>query len=65
MLTFIKCRPRWNYVCNAEYCDFVVWNEGELIVLRIKPDSKFIMDTIARVTTFFKYGVMPELWIVV
>ena len=48
-------------LCNARYCDFVVWNEGEVVVLRIQPDSKFITDTIARVTTFFKYGVMPEL----
>ena len=48
--TFIlKCSHAYFYHPNgrsADYCDFAVWSEDELVVLRIQPDSVFITDII-------------------
>ena len=38
-----------------------MWSEDELLVLRILPDPEFINGVIEEVTSFFKYGVLPEL----
>ena len=38
-----------------------MWSEDELLVLRILPDPEFIDGVIEEVTSFFKYGVLPEL----
>ena len=46
---------------NANYCDFVVWREGELFVQRIYPDDEFMAVVLQKVTTFFKVCILPEL----
>ena len=48
-------------LCDANYCDFVVWRASELVVIRIERDEPFLMEAIDKATTFFKYGVLPEL----
>ena len=48
-------------LCEAVYCDFVMWSMDELLVLQIFPDPEFIDGAIEEVTSFFKYGGLPEL----
>ena len=48
-------------LCEMDYCDFVVWRPGELVVLRIFPDKGFIDSGIDKATTFYKFEVLPEL----
>ena len=67
-----QCRLRTNhayyyqvqaqlFATKANYCDFVVWKEGECVIIRIAPDMQFTADMVASVTEFFKLGVLPEL----
>ena len=44
-----------------DYCDFVVWRPGELVVLKISPNKSFIDSAVDKATTFYKSGVLPEL----
>ena len=46
--------------CNVTYCDFVVWQENELVVQRIFLDEEFISTALEKATLFFKFGVLPE-----
>ena len=48
-------------LCEAVYCDFVMWSMDELLVLQIFPDPEFINGAIEEVNSFFQYGVLPEL----
>lgn len=48
-------------LCDVNYCDFVIWRESELVVIRIERDEAFITDAIDKATTFFKCGILPEL----
>ena len=48
-------------VCEADYCDFVVWRPTEIAVIRIIPDKTFIDSAIDQATAFYKFGVLPEL----
>ena len=48
-------------LCQAEYCDFVVWRPSETVVIRLVPDKSFIELAIEQATTFFKVGILPEL----
>lgn len=48
-------------LCDVRYCDFVVWRSDELIVNRIERDEDFLKEAIPKATTFFKYGLLPEL----
>ena len=48
-------------ICEADYCDFVVWKEDDVIILCLNPDSDFITDVIEKVTAIFKHGVLVEL----
>ena len=48
-------------LCNVAYCDFVVWKEEELVILRIDFEENFVKDAIEKCTKFYKYGVLPEL----
>ena len=34
---------------------------GELVIIRINIDEAFLFEAIDKATTFFKYGVLPEL----
>ena len=38
-------------LCEAAYCDFVMWSEDELLVLRILPDPEFINGVFEEVTS--------------
>ena len=48
-------------VCGVNYCDFVICRASELVIIRINRDEVFLTDAIDKATTFFKYGVLPEL----
>eukprot|EP00117_Sycon_ciliatum_P019190 scpid45373/ scgid17476/ PHD finger protein ING1; Protein INHIBITOR OF GROWTH 1 len=48
-------------VCKVQYCDFVVWNEGQLFVERICADTDFIREAVAGAKKFFQCAVLPEL----
>lgn len=48
-------------LCEVMYCDFVVWRVDELVNLRVSRDDEFLKEAMDRATTFFKYGVLPEL----
>ena len=45
-------------LCGVNYCDFVIWRASELV---INKDEAFLIKVIDKATTFFKYGVLPEL----
>ena len=47
--------------CRVSYCDFVVWQEKELVVQRIQPNEEFISAALERATLFFKFGILPEI----
>ena len=48
-------------LCGVNYCDFVIWRASELVIIRINKDEAFLIEAIDKATTFFKYGVLPEL----
>ena len=48
-------------VCQADYCDFVVWRPTEIAVIGIIPNKTFIDSAIDQATKFYKFGVLPEL----
>ena len=48
-------------ICKVGYCDFVIWRNDEIVVLRITLDEEFLNEAIKRAITFYKYGVLPEL----
>ncbi|XP_065189567.1 sushi, von Willebrand factor type A, EGF and pentraxin domain-containing protein 1-like [Sycon ciliatum] len=48
-------------VCKVQYCDFVVWNEGQLFVERICADTDFIREAVPGAQKFFQCAVLPEL----
>ena len=47
--------------CCADYCDFVVWREGELMVQRIYLDETFIADALEKCEQFIKVAILPEI----
>ncbi len=49
------------FICKASYCDFVVYTNNDLAIVRVLPDHDFIASTIANVSAFFKLAVLPEL----
>lgn len=49
------------FICNVEYCDFIVWTPHGLYVERIMPDVEFWSASVAKVTEFFKIGILPEI----
>jgi hypothetical protein len=50
------------FVTERDYADFVVWsNVGELYIERIHPDKEFWENALAKVTQFFRGGVLLEL----
>ena len=49
-------------LCNASYCDFVVWSKNQgILVQRIFPDAEFINRALQQVENFIKHGILPEL----
>jgi len=57
---FFQVQPQIQLTGSA-YCDFCVWTPQEIYIQRILPDEKFFTECVAKATTFFKYGVLPEL----
>jgi hypothetical protein len=49
------------HVCDATYCDFVVWTSSEFHCERILPDDGFWSDVLQKSTLFFKEAILPEL----
>ena len=47
-------------LCMVTFCDFVMWREDELVIIRIDLDEQFVTEAIDKATTFFKYGILPE-----
>ena len=49
-------------LCNASYCDFVVWGKNQgILVQRLFPDAEFINRALQQVENFVKRGILPEL----
>ena len=48
-------------LCEVNYCDFVIWRESELVVIRIRKDEAFVANASEKATAFYKYGILPEL----
>ena len=49
------------FLCNAHFCDFIMFSKKDIVILRILPDLEIIASAIAAVMTFFKLAVLPEL----
>ena len=49
------------FVCNVDYCDFVIWTEEGLLHDRMEPDHALWDEICERATGFFKRAVLPEL----
>ena len=47
-------------VCAVSRCEFVVWTKSGITLESIQIDHKFLDEAIENVTTFFKYGILPE-----
>ena len=48
-------------LCMVTFCDFVMWKEDDLVIIRIDLDEQFVTEAIDKATTFFKYGILPEI----
>ena len=49
------------FVCEVEYCDFVVFNNKELFIQRITLDESFVKPAVEQAMVFFKCAVLPEM----
>ena len=49
------------FICEVEYCDFVVWTDKDIHIERIVPDSEFWEEALLKATKLFKVAVLPEL----
>uniref|UniRef100_A0A1A8G6W1 Zinc finger PHD-type domain-containing protein n=1 Tax=Nothobranchius korthausae TaxID=1143690 RepID=A0A1A8G6W1_9TELE len=49
------------FVCDVNYCDFVVWTKKEFIVQRVGKDHKLLQDTLPKAQEAFVSQVLPEL----
>jgi len=58
--TITKYRHR-HFVCNVDYCDFVIWTEEGLYHDQMEPDHTLWDEICERATGFFKHAVLPEL----
>ena len=54
-------------LCNASFCDFVVWSKNQgILVQRLFPDARFIIRALEEVENFIKRGILPDfqnLWV--
>ncbi|XP_049267370.1 uncharacterized protein LOC125756543 [Rhipicephalus sanguineus] len=48
-------------VCNATYCDFVVWTPSSVFIERVTKDNSFLDSVLASTKKFFTHVIMPEL----
>ena len=49
------------FICEVEFCDFVLWSEQDVYIERIIPDNKFWEEVVAKATKFFYIGILPEI----
>lgn len=49
------------FVCNVEYCDFVVWTTKEMIINRIDKDDSLLQQALPRAKQYFLSFILPEL----
>ncbi|KAK7495255.1 hypothetical protein BaRGS_00013437, partial [Batillaria attramentaria] len=49
------------FVTNTEFCDFVVWTEKDLCIVRVEPDPEFFSAQRERAKIFFEKVALPEL----
>lgn len=49
------------FVCNVQYCDFVVWTTQELVVNRIPRDEEFLQKNLPKAKQCFVSFILPEL----
>uniref|UniRef100_A0A3B3TFQ3 YqaJ viral recombinase domain-containing protein n=1 Tax=Paramormyrops kingsleyae TaxID=1676925 RepID=A0A3B3TFQ3_9TELE len=49
------------YVCNTQYCDFVVWTKQDVTINRIGRDEEMLQAVLPKAEVFFKQNVLPEL----
>lgn len=49
------------FVCDVEYCDFIVWTLKDVFIERIVPDVQFWDDCVRKASSFFIHGVLPEI----
>uniref|UniRef100_A0A1A8B1W7 YqaJ viral recombinase domain-containing protein n=1 Tax=Nothobranchius furzeri TaxID=105023 RepID=A0A1A8B1W7_NOTFU len=49
------------FVCDVNYCDFVVWTKKEFIVQRVDKDHKLLRDTLPKAQEAFISHALPEL----
>ena len=43
-------------LCGANYCDFVVWSDSEVVIERILPNDDVISDALERASKFLRWG---------
>ena len=49
------------FICDVDYCDFVVWTMRDIHIERIGPDVALWEDALLKATKVFKLAVLPEL----
>ena len=49
------------FVCNVDYCDFIVWTERDVHIERILPDIAFWDQVVSKAADFFQQAILPEL----
>ena len=45
------------FICEVEFCDFILWTECDVHVERVLPDNNFWENVVAKATKFFFNGV--------
>ena len=49
------------FICDIEYCDFVVWTTKDVHIQRILPDPTFWYKVVEKATRLFQTAVLPEI----
>ncbi|KAK7893342.1 hypothetical protein WMY93_022494 [Mugilogobius chulae] len=49
------------FLCERDYCDFVVWTEKDVHFERIEPDELFWQEISSKASVFFDSVILPEL----
>lgn len=49
------------FVCNTQYCDFVVWTKQDITINRISRDDEMLQAVLPKAEVFFKQSILPEL----
>lgn len=49
-------------ICQVDYADFVVWTPGGIHVEHILHDEGFFIEAVDKISSFYMYGVLPEIF---